>query len=177
MKLTITREQFQEGLQAVAAAIPSKTTLPVLSNVLLEATSDGLRLSGTDLDIAVSTTVPASIDQEGAITLPAKKLSDLVREMPTASIRLTSSGEQRATIECGRAKFKLLGLSRDEFPAFPAVKFDGAWQSRSWSRTSPLRRAPRKAARSSTVSCGSCVPSGCGWSPPTDTGLPGWTCP
>ena len=74
MKLTITREQFQEGLQAVAAAIPSKTTLPVLSNVLLEATSDGLRLSGTDLDIAVSTMVPASIDQEGAITLPAKKL-------------------------------------------------------------------------------------------------------
>ena len=130
MKLTITREQFQEGLQAVAAAIPSKTTLPVLSNVLLEATSDGLRLSGTDLDIAVSTMVPASIDQEGAITLPAKKLSDLVREMPTASIRLTSSGEQRATIECGRAKFKLLGLSRDEFPAFPAVKFEGGWQSK-----------------------------------------------
>ncbi|MDH4131296.1 MAG: DNA polymerase III subunit beta, partial [Gemmatimonadota bacterium] len=69
MKFTITREQFQEGLQAVGASIPTKTTLPVLSNVLLEATRDGLRLSGTDLDIAVTTTVPASVDQEGSITL------------------------------------------------------------------------------------------------------------
>jgi DNA polymerase-3 subunit beta len=130
MKFTITREQFQEGLQAVTASIPTKTTLPVLSNVLLEATADGLRLSGTDLDIAVSTTVPASVDQEGAITLPAKKLSDIVRELPSAAIRLTSSGEQRASIECGRSKFRLLGLPREEFPAFPSVKFDDAWRSK-----------------------------------------------
>src|SRR5438128_2254377 len=58
MKFTITREQLQEGLSAVAAAIPAKTTLPVLANVLVEVTKQGLRLSGTDLDIAVSTTVP-----------------------------------------------------------------------------------------------------------------------
>src|SRR2546426_2421918 len=57
MKFTITREQLQEGLGAVAAAIPAKTTLPVLANVLLEATKQGIRLSGTDLDIAVSTMV------------------------------------------------------------------------------------------------------------------------
>src|SRR5437899_7006619 len=56
MKFTITREQLQEGLSAVAAAIPAKTTLPVLANALVEATKQGLRLSGTDLDIAVSTT-------------------------------------------------------------------------------------------------------------------------
>jgi DNA polymerase III subunit beta len=129
MKLTITREQFQEGLQAISAAIPTKTTLPVLSNVLIEATADGMRLSGTDLDIAVTTTVPASVDQEGAITLPAKKLVDIVRELPSAAIRLTSSGEQRASIECGRARFRLLGQPREEFPAFPAVTFGGAWQA------------------------------------------------
>ena len=75
MKLTITREQLQEGLVAVAASVPAKTTLPILSNILLEATRDGIRLSGTDLDIAVSTMVPASVDQEGAITLPARKLA------------------------------------------------------------------------------------------------------
>src|SRR5512143_985997 len=130
MKFTITREQFQEGLQAVSASIPTKTTLPVLSNVLLEATGDGLRLSGTDLDIAVSTTVPASVDQEGAITLPARKLVEIVRELPSAAIRLTASGEQRVTIECGRSKFRLLGLPREEFPAFPSVKFDAAWRSK-----------------------------------------------
>jgi DNA polymerase-3 subunit beta len=129
MKLTITREQLQEGLVAVAASVPTKTTLPVLANILLEASKDGLRLSGTDLDIAVATTVPASVDQEGAITLPARKLVEIVRELPSAPIRLIASGEQRVSIECGRSKFRLLGLSRDEFPAFPAVKFDGGWRA------------------------------------------------
>jgi DNA polymerase-3 subunit beta len=129
MKFTITREQFQEGLQAVAASVPTKTTLPVLSNILLEATRDGVRLSGTDLDIAVSTVVPAQVDQEGSITVPARKLAEIVRELPNASIRLTATGEQRVTIECGRSRFKLLGLPKDEFPAFPAVKFDGGWKA------------------------------------------------
>ena len=127
MKFTITREQFQEGLVAVAASVPAKTTLPVLTNILLEATKDGLRISGTDLDIAVSTTVSASVDQEGAITLPARKLVEIVRELPSASIRFTASGEQRVTLECGKSKFKLLGLPREEFPAFPTVSFAGGW--------------------------------------------------
>ena len=129
MKFTITREQLQSGLNAVSAAIPAKTTLPVLSNVLVEATKQGLRLSGTDLDIAVSTTVPADVDAEGSVTLPAKKLADITRELPSAPIRITAAGEQRVSIECGRSKFKLLGLPREEFPSFPAVKFDGAWKA------------------------------------------------
>ncbi len=131
MKFTITRDSLQEGLVAVAAAVPTKTTLPVLANILVEATGDGLRLSGTDLDIAVATTVPASVDQEGAITLPAKKLVEIVRELPSAGIRLSSSGEQRVALECGRSRFKLLGLSREEFPAFPAVGFESSWKIRS----------------------------------------------
>src|SRR5690606_3971835 len=126
MKFTITREQLSEGVNAVNAAVPSKTTLPVLANILLEATKDGLKLSGTDLDIAVATTVPASVDQEGAITLPASKLQEIVRELPSAGIRFTTQGEQRVILECGRSKFKLLGLPREEFPAFPQVSFDGA---------------------------------------------------
>jgi DNA polymerase-3 subunit beta len=128
MKFTITREKLHEGLGAVAASVPTKTTLPVLANILVEASKDGLRLSGTDLDIAVSTTIPASVDQEGATTLPARKLVEIVKELPNAAIRMTSAGEQRVTIECGKSKFKLLGLSREEFPAFPTVKFEGGWK-------------------------------------------------
>ncbi|HEX7025364.1 MAG TPA: DNA polymerase III subunit beta, partial [Gemmatimonadales bacterium] len=128
MKFTITREKLHEGLQAVAASVPSKTTLPVLANILVEASKDGLKLSGTDLDISVSTTIPASVDQEGATTLPARKLVEIVKELPNAAIRMTSSGEQRVSIECGKSKFKLLGLARDEFPAFPSVTFDGGWK-------------------------------------------------
>src|SRR5207237_8062506 len=129
MKFTITREQLQEGLSAVAAAIPAKTTLPVLANVLVEVTKQGLRLSGTDLDIAVSTTVPAEVDADGAVTLPAKKLVDIARELPSGPVRVTAAGEARVSIESGRSKFKLLGLPRDEYPSFPAVKFEKAWKA------------------------------------------------
>jgi DNA polymerase III subunit beta len=128
MKFTITRDKLHEGLGAVASSVPTKTTLPVLANVLVEAVKDGLRLSATDLDIAVSTTIAASVDQEGSMTLPARKLVEIVKELPNAAIRVTGSGEQRAQIECGKSKFKLLGLSRDEFPAFPTVKFEGGWK-------------------------------------------------
>jgi DNA polymerase-3 subunit beta len=65
----------------------------------------------------------------GSITVPARKLAEIVRELPNASIRITASGEQRVTIECGRSKFRLLGLPKDEFPAFPAVKCDGGWKA------------------------------------------------
>src|SRR5205807_1682531 len=131
MKFTITRERLQEGLAAVAAAIPAKTTLPVLANVLVEASKQGggLRLSGTDLDIAVSTTVPAEVDADGAVTLPAKKLVDIARELPSGPVRVTAAGEAGVSIESGRSKFKLLGLPREEYPAFPAVKFEKAWKA------------------------------------------------
>jgi DNA polymerase-3 subunit beta len=127
MKFTITREKLQEGLVAVAASVPAKTTLPVLSNILVEAIKDGIRLSGTDLDIAVSTLVPAEVDAEGAVTLPAKKLLEIVRELPSAAIRVTAAGEQRVNLECGRSRFKLLGIPRDEFPSFPPVRFESPW--------------------------------------------------
>ena len=121
MKFTITREQLQEGLIAVASSVPTRTTLPVLSNILVEAIADGVKLAGTDLDIAVSTVVPAEVDQSGAVTLPAKKLVEIVRELPSAAIRVTSSGEQRVNLECGRSQFKLLGMPKEEFPNFPPV--------------------------------------------------------
>lgn len=131
MRFTISREKLQEGLAAVAPSIPAKTTLPVLANILIETTDRGIRLSGTDLDIAVSTEVTADVETAGAITLPAKKLSEIARELPPAPVKLGAVGEQRATLECGRSRFKLLGLSKDEFPAFPGVRFDDGWRIRS----------------------------------------------
>ena len=131
MRFTITREKLQEGLTAVAASIPAKTTLPVLANILLETTEKGIRLSGTDLDIAVSTEVAADVETAGAITIPAKKLAEIARELPPAPVRIATSGEQRVTIDCGRAHFRLLGLPRDEFPSFPNIKFNESWRVRS----------------------------------------------
>ena len=131
MRFTISREKLQEGLAAVTAAVPAKTTLPVLSNLLVETTERGIRLSATDLDIAVSTEVSADVETPGAITIPAKKLSEIARELPPSPVKVSASGEQRVTIECGRSRFKLLGLPRDEFPSFPTVRFNESWRVKS----------------------------------------------
>jgi DNA polymerase-3 subunit beta len=126
MRFTISREKLQEGLAAVASAVPSKTTLPVLANLLVQTTEKGIRISGTDLDIAVSTEVTADVEAAGAITIPARKLSEIARELPPAPVKISAAGDQRITLECGRSKFKLLGLPKSEFPSFPAVKFEKA---------------------------------------------------
>jgi DNA polymerase-3 subunit beta len=131
MRFTISREKLQEGLAAVTPTTPPKTTLPVLANILVETTDRGIRLSGTDLDIAVTTEVAADIETQGAITIPAKKLSEIAKELSPAPVRMATSGEQRITIDCGRSHFKLLGLPKDEFPNFPTVKFDASWRIKS----------------------------------------------
>ena len=131
MRFTISREKLQEGLTAVTATIPAKTTLPVLANILVETTEKGIRLSGTDLDIAVSTEIAADVETSGAITIPAKKLSEIARELPPSPVKIAAAGEQRVTLDCGRSHFKILGLPRDEFPSFPAVRFNESWRIRS----------------------------------------------
>src|SRR6266851_2139291 len=123
MRLTISREKLQEALAAVGPSIAAKTTLPVLGNFLLEATEKGLRVVGTDLDTAVTTEVTADIEASGSITIPARKLSDIARELPPAPVRIATAGEQRMTLDCGRSHFKILGLPKDEFPTLPALKF------------------------------------------------------
>src|SRR5918997_1829451 len=131
MRFTITREKLQEGLSAVTASIPAKTTLPVLANLLVETTDRGIRLSGTDLDIAVSTEVVADVDGQGGITIPARKLAEIARELPPSPVKMASAGEQRITLDCGRSHFKMLGLPRDEFPSFPSIRFNESWRIRS----------------------------------------------
>ncbi len=129
MKFTITRDNLQQGLAAVAASIPARTTLPVLSNILLEADGDWVKMSGTDLDIAVSVQVPAEVEEAGSLTVPAKKFQELARELPEHPARVQTKGD-RLELTCGRASFRLNGLPRDEFPAFPAVDFRESWRIR-----------------------------------------------
>jgi DNA polymerase-3 subunit beta len=131
MRFTIAREKLQDGLNAVASSIPAKTTLPVLANILVETTDRGIRLSGTDLDISVSTEVVADVDAPGAVTIPARKLAEIARELPPSPVKISAANEQRINLECGRSRFKLLGLPRDEFPSFPAVSFQSGWKVRS----------------------------------------------
>jgi len=126
MRFTITRENLLQGLGAVAGSIPTRTTLPVLSNILVEAEEGAVRMSGTDLDTAVSVRVPAEVAEPGAITAPAKKLQEIARELPGAT-ELSTQGDS-ILISSGRSRFKLNGLPRDEFPAFPKVDFAESWR-------------------------------------------------
>jgi len=127
MKVTITRENFQKGLSAVAATIPTRTTLPVLSNILVETLEDRLRVRGTDLDISVSVQTPAEVERQGAITLPAKKVAEIARELPDAPVQLDSDGG-RVVLVCASSKFRLHSLPAEEYPTFPEVRFDEAWR-------------------------------------------------
>ena len=126
MRFTITRENLQQGLGAVAGSIPSRTTLPVLSNILIEAEEGAVRMSGTDLDTAVTVRVPAEVVEAGAITAPAKKLQEIARELPGV-VEISTQGDS-ISIHSARTRFKLNGLPRDEFPAFPRVDFAESWR-------------------------------------------------
>ncbi len=126
MKFTITRQNLHKGLAAVSASIPAKTTLPVLSNVLLEAGDNAVWLSGTDLDVSIRMKVPAEVEQGGAITAPGRKLQELTRELPDEPVDMRARGDQ-LEIACGHSRFKLNGLPSEEFPNLPAIDFEEGW--------------------------------------------------
>ena len=126
MKFTITRQNLHQGLAAVSASIPSKTTLPVLSNILLEAREGGVWMSGTDLDVAVRVQVPAEVQDAGSLTAPGKKLQEIARELPDRPVEVVSRGDQ-LELRCGKSAFKLNGLPSDEFPSLPGVDFEKGW--------------------------------------------------
>ncbi len=127
MNCTITRQNFHQGLAAVSANIPTKTTLPVLSNILFEAEGSGIWMSGTDLDVTVRVWVPADVKNEGGLTAPGKKLQEIARELPDQPVEVTTRGDQ-IELRCGRSHFKLNGLPSDEFPTLPEVDFDDGWK-------------------------------------------------
>ncbi len=122
MNFSITRQNLHGGLAAVSASIPSKTTLPVLSNILFDAREDGIWMSGTDLDVAVRVKVMADVNEPGSLTAPGKKLQEITRELPDQPVHVSTRGEQ-IELKCGRSHFKLNGLPADEFPTLAEVDF------------------------------------------------------
>ena len=126
MKFTITRQNLHQALSSVSASIPSKTTLPVLSNILFEAREEGIRISGTDLDVGVRIRAPAEVTETGNLTAPGKKLQEIARELADQPVVVNTRGDQ-LEMECGRSHFKLNGLPAADFPALPEVPFEGGW--------------------------------------------------
>src|SRR6185369_17550984 len=119
MNLTISKEQIMNGLQSVQNIVSARTTLPILSNVLLRAEGDRLSLTATDLDVTVSCSVEATVARPGATTLPVKRFFGIVRELASPSIELEVDEKQACVITAGPSYYKINGLAAEEFPPLP----------------------------------------------------------
>ncbi|MEI6356020.1 MAG: DNA polymerase III subunit beta [Verrucomicrobiota bacterium] len=122
MKLTIAKEHLLNGLQAVQNVVGTRTTLPILSNVLLSASAGKLELTATDLDVTICSTVAATVEKEGKATLPVKKLFGIARELPASEIELEIDDKSVCTLRAGASFYKINGLAADEFPPMPVFK-------------------------------------------------------
>jgi DNA polymerase-3 subunit beta len=124
MNLTITKEQILSGLQAVQNVVSTRTTLPILSNVLLRAEKNSVEFTATDLDVTVACSVEAQVKKSGATTVPVKKLFGIVRELNGSEIEIETDDKNITSIRCGASFYKIHGLSADEFPPMPKFKDD-----------------------------------------------------
>jgi DNA polymerase-3 subunit beta len=124
MKFTIAKEQLLAGLQAVQNVVGARSTLPILSNVLMRAEGASLELTATDLDVTVSSGVEAKVDKAGATTVPVKKLFGIARELSGMEIEIEVDEKNVCSVRCGASFYKINGLSAEEFPPLAQFKDD-----------------------------------------------------
>jgi len=107
-------------LSLVQGVVEKKNTVPVLANVLLDAAGDTLNVMATDLEVSVRSSLTAGVTKEGALSLSAKKLHDIVRALPDSEVHIKADGDNWATITCERSHFRIMGLPKEDFPTLPA---------------------------------------------------------
>jgi len=122
MKLKIQKDVLLNGIQTVQNIITTKAALPILSNILLEAQMDNLRLTATDLDVGISCVIPVDIQESGSITVPAKRFGDIIRELPLDYVDIATKKNNLMTIDVKSCQFKIMGLGKEEFPRLPEFK-------------------------------------------------------
>jgi len=122
VELKIGRKALVEALETISSVVSSRPTLPILGNVLMDVRKKEAILTATDLEVGIVISLEAQIRGEGKLTIPAKKLLDVVREMPGDEIHAESDSAARLLLKAGSAEIKLLGLLPDEFPQLPEVK-------------------------------------------------------
>src|SRR5512147_420354 len=125
MKLTIKKEEFLKGLQRIQGVVEKKNTMPILSNMLLTAEGKSLEIVATDLEIGLRGSYTAEVDKPGAVTVSAKKMYEIVRELPAEDLQIKVEEGSWVKVLSGRSQFKLVGLPKDEYPALPDVAEEG----------------------------------------------------
>jgi len=125
MKIRIARDELLTGLQRVQGIVEKRNTMPVLSNILLETKQDGIELVATDLEIGVRGHYKADVQQAGSVSLSARKLYELLKEVADGEITLVAQENNWVQIQAGRSQFKIVGIAASEFPALPTIEREG----------------------------------------------------
>ncbi len=119
MKFKINRDHFANGLAQVLNVVGSKATMPILSNVLIEAEKDQISLTTTNLDLGIRCRIKAEVKEKGSVTLPVKRLATIVRELPNVDVTLDASPNNQVKLTSGGSNFRIMGIAKDEFPPLP----------------------------------------------------------
>ncbi|MDA8100855.1 MAG: DNA polymerase III subunit beta [Nitrospiraceae bacterium] len=125
MKLRIKKEEILKGLQRIQGVVDKKNTMPILSNMLMVADGKGIEIIATDLEIGLRGRYAAEVESPGAVTVSAKKMYEIVRELPEEDIQIKVEDGNWVKIVSGHSQFKLVGLPREEYPALPDVAEEG----------------------------------------------------
>ncbi len=120
MKLTVTTDKLQAALAAVMSAVPTKSTLPILGNILLEADTKSVKISATDLELSITTTMETKVAKKGSVAIPAKTFADIVNALPQTELEIESANN-RIELRFGTGDYKISGMPADEFPRLPEV--------------------------------------------------------
>ncbi|MFM7748960.1 MAG: DNA polymerase III subunit beta [Opitutaceae bacterium] len=119
MKFKINRDHFANGLAQVLNVVGSKATMPILSNVLIEAEKDQISLTTTNLDLGIRCKIKAEVKETGAVTLPVKRLAGIVRELPNLDVVFDGAANHQVKLTSGGSTFRIMGIGKEEFPPLP----------------------------------------------------------
>ncbi len=119
MKFKTEKSNLLTGIQTVQNIITTRAALPILSNILIETQENRLVLTATDLDVGISCVIPVDVQEAGAITIPAKRFGDIIKELPGDSVEINTKKNNLVTIHTQPCEFKIMGLGREEFPKLP----------------------------------------------------------
>jgi DNA polymerase-3 subunit beta len=125
MQIRLDRSEFLSELAPMQGIVERRSTIPVLSHILLQVEDNQLHIAATDLDVSLTSSVAGDVDEAGGIAIQAKKFLEIVRAVDAEQVELKIEGENQLAILAGRSRFKLLGLSPDDFPTLPEIAEDG----------------------------------------------------
>jgi len=127
MELTVAKADLQKELQLCQGVVEKRSTIPILSNVLLKAADGKLSIAATDLDVTILSACAARVTTPGGVTIEARRLFDIIRSLPDEDVHITMQENNSLLVESGTAKFRLLGLPAEDYPTLPTVDMSDAY--------------------------------------------------